>query len=96
MIDNDVLQHVHVERNVKCTRTHRRHLTQQDIFGNTSAVINITNGSGFQQDFDSLFERTSRQSARIRSVDTVSCDRHELSLVAHEITQQGQMSVIDI
>jgi hypothetical protein len=56
MIHNDVFEHVHVERNVKGSSSHRCHLTQKDVLGHTTTIVDISNSGGFEQNLDSLFK----------------------------------------
>ena len=46
-VDNDILECVHVEIQVKGTCAHRRHLAKQDILANTLAIVHVTHRGGF-------------------------------------------------
>jgi len=43
-----------------------------------------------------LFKRAACQCTRLLSVDTVSSDRHQMTLGRHDVTQQRQMAVVHV
>lgn len=43
-----------------------------------------------------FLKRAASKGSGFLSVDTVSCDGHQVTLSCHRITQQGQMAVVDI
>jgi hypothetical protein len=56
MIDDGVLEHVDVESDFEGPSTHRGHLPEHDILCDAMAVILLSNGSRFHQNFDCLLE----------------------------------------
>ena len=43
-----------------------------------------------------FFKGTSGQSSSLLSVDTVTSDGHQVTFGSHDITQQGQVSIVDV
>lgn len=56
MVNDSILQHIDVQRNVKRSSTHRRHLTEHDILRNAMTIILLTNSGSLHQDFNGLLE----------------------------------------
>ena len=51
---------------------------------------------GVHQYIDRFFKGTSHERARILSIDTVARNGHQVTFGRHDVTQQGQMSIIDV
>jgi hypothetical protein len=56
MVDNGVLQHVDIQRHLERSGTHRRHLPEHHVLGNTMAVILLSNSGSLHQNLDRLLE----------------------------------------
>jgi len=57
VVDDDILQHVHVERDIEGACAHRSHLTKHDVFCDTMAVIPLSDGGSLHENLDRLLER---------------------------------------
>lgn len=53
-------------------------------------------GSGIVQHVHRFFEGTSHQGTGVLSVDTVTCDGHQVTLCSHDVTKQGKMTIVYI
>lgn len=95
-VNNDIAEHVNIHVQLKATSAHRRHLTQNDILANTLAVINVTHHCSLEQDFHSLLECASHESALAGTVYTMAGNRHERALARHDINKECNVAVVDV
>ena len=89
MIDNRVLEHVDIKRNVEATCAHRCELAKHDVLCYPMTIILFTDCRRFHQNFHRFLERAPHQRASISTVDTMSSDRHECAAVRHEVAEEG-------
>jgi hypothetical protein len=93
---NNSAEHLLVQKDIKLTSTRRSKLTKNNVLGNTTAVVKLTRGGGFEQNLDCLFERTTHECTSVSTVYTVTSDSHEVTASSHDIDQKGQMAMVDI
>jgi len=96
VVFNHSKKHGIIHDNLKLSCTHGCKLTKHDVLGNASAVVKLTIASSIQQDLHSLFEGTTHQCTGIVAVDSVTCNSHEETALAHDVDEDGHVSVIDI
>lgn len=83
VVHDDVLQHVYVQRNVKGTRSHRRHLPKHHVFCDTMTIVLFPHSGSFHENFDGLLKGASHERPGVCAIDTVSSNGHESTPVGH-------------
>jgi len=59
-------------------------------------MVNFTMTSRVQQHVYCFFERATHQATNFLSIDTMTCDGHEITLGCHHIHEQRQMTIVDV
>lgn len=88
VVNNDVLEHLEVETDVKRAGTHVSDLSKENVLGHTPAIVHVSHSGSLHQDLNGLLEGASRESTGVGSIDTVSGDRHEPTSLSHEVAQK--------
>ena len=70
--------------------THGSHLSQHDVLRDTAAVVEFTNSSSLEKNFDRLLERTTHESTSVGTVDTVTSDGRDAATVGHDIDKSAR------
>lgn len=83
-----------IEQQIETTRSHTGQLAHDNILRHSSHRIDFSVSSGVIQDVHGFFEGTSHKGTGILSVDTVTCDGHQVTLRCHDVTKQGQMTIV--
>lgn len=83
-----------IQQQIETAGSHSGQLSHDNILGHSSHRIHFGVSSGIVQHVHSFFEGTSHKSTGVLSVDTVTCDGHQVTLCSHDVTKQGQMTIV--
>jgi hypothetical protein len=71
-------------------------LTKHDILGHTTAVVKFTEASSLKKNLNRFLERTTHESTGVVSVDAVTCNRHKMTALSHDVNKKCHVSVVDV
>jgi hypothetical protein len=93
---HSILALVGVQQQIEAAGSHTRQLTHNDVLGDASHRIHLGMTRSIHQHVDSLLERASHERASVLSIDTVTCDGHQVTFGGHHVAQQRQVTVVDV
>jgi uncharacterized protein YbcV (DUF1398 family) len=85
-----------VQVDVELTRSGGRHLSKDQVLRHTTAIVELSERSSLQQNFNCLFERTTHERTIVGTVDTVTSNRSQITTNSHDIDQQSQVTVVNV
>lgn len=92
-----VIHLVKIDQQVKCTSSKSTNLSKDDVLSHTSKTIVLRGHGGLEEHLAGFFEGASFECRGVgNSVNTVSVDGDDFSLVAHPVDQHAHMSVVDV
>ena len=96
VVRHHVLEHVHVQVQVKGAGAHRRHLAKHHVLRHTLAVVHVAHCGRLHEDLDRLLKGAAHQRTLVGAVDAVPGDGHQRALAGHDVHQQGEVAVVDV
>jgi hypothetical protein len=95
MIDADLAKHLLIQEHIRLPSTEMGQLTKHDILGHTTTIVQLTRSSSIHQNFDRFLEGSTHEGTGVGSVDSVSCDCHQMASRSHDIGEKGHVTIID-
>jgi len=96
VVDNDVLEHVNVQRDVEGAGSDRCNLAEEDVLRHPMTIVSLADCCRLHKDLDRLLEGRAHERAGVRAVDSMPSDRHERATMGHQVAEKSQVSVIDV
>lgn len=93
---HSILALIGVQQQIEAPGSHARQLTHNDVLGDASHWVNFSVTRRIHQHIDGFLERASHESAGVLSVDSVTCDGHQVTLRRHDVAQQSQVTIVDV
>mmetsp|Transcript_23802 Transcript_23802/g.33353 ORF Transcript_23802/g.33353 Transcript_23802/m.33353 type:complete len:255 (+) Transcript_23802:151-915(+) len=93
---NSIGKHLLVQKQIKAASSKWRKLPQHDVFSDSPKIILFSKNGGLKQNLSCFFKRASHKRPSFNTINTMTCDRHQVSSVSHHIGQDGKMAIVDV
>jgi len=85
-----------VQKQIETTRTGASELPQHDVLRDSLHVVALAVGSCFHENVDGLLEGASHETSQVLSINSVTRDGHQVTLGAHDVAKERQVTVVDV